>query len=96
MNSPEADQKTLQNIVHDMRGPLVNIGGFHAELDESIRRLFHIIEGCSEQLPGNVNDSLNTLMEDDLEFLLRYLSKSIEQLHDRLDLLEKESLAGQE
>ncbi len=91
MNTLDADQTNVRKIVHDLRGPLVNLKGFHAELDKSIGSMIYVIDGCEDQLPCEVRGSIKDIVNNDLAPILRYLSISISQLHERLDLFEKES-----
>ncbi len=91
MNTLNVDQATLWKIIHDLRGPLVNLKGFHSELDKSFGYMLDVIDECGDQLPRNVESSISNIVNDDLIPILRYFSISIDQLHERLDMLEKGS-----
>ncbi|MEE9320175.1 MAG: hypothetical protein V3U76_07000 [Granulosicoccus sp.] len=91
MNTLGVNQETLLKILHDLRGPLVNLKGFHSELDETVGRMRYFIDRGDEQLPCNSGSDLNSIVSDDLVPIIRFLSISIGQLHERLDLFEKEA-----
>lgn len=91
MTTLAIDQAALQKILHDLRGPLVNLKGFHSELDESVGRMLYVIGGNGGQPLCNVSGELKNIMDDDLVPIMHYLSISIDQLHERLDLFELES-----
>ena len=92
MNTLDVDQETLRKIIHDLRGPLVNLKGFYSELDESIGRMLYVIDESEERHSCNENGDLRGIVNDDVVPILRYLSISIDQLNDRLDLFEKGSM----
>lgn len=55
MPSLDENSATIQKVVHDLRGPLVNLEGFFSELDESVIRMVGIMEECRDHLPQNAS-----------------------------------------
>ncbi len=91
MPSLDENSATIQKVVHDLRGPLVNLEGFFSELDESVIRMVGIMEECRDHLPQNASGSLDAIIKDDLTPILRLLSSSINQLNERVDLLVEDT-----
>lgn len=86
MSGKMMDRDSVRKLIHDLRGPVVSLRGFQAELKEAIDLLQVEINGSQEQ--GDNRGKLNSLFDDDLIPIMNYMSMSICQMFDRLELLE--------
>ncbi|MHC4552168.1 MAG: sensor histidine kinase [Planctomycetota bacterium] len=92
----EAKKKELQSIVyaasHDLKTPLVNIGGFGGMLRDYCTEL----KGLCESLPmeADMRQKLQTILDEDIEESLGFIQSGVTQVHVLLDGLLKISRAG--
>lgn len=92
----EAKKKELQSIVyaasHDLKTPLVNIGGFGGMLKEYCRDLKEICQRLP--LDESTRQQIQALLDDDITEALGFIHSGVQQVHVLLDGLLKISRAG--
>lgn len=92
----EAKKKELQSIVyaasHDLKTPLVNIGGFGGMLRDYCSELKEILE--SLPIETEIRQKLQTILDEDIEEALNFIQSGVQQVHALLDGLLKISRAG--
>jgi signal transduction histidine kinase len=76
-------QRFAYIVSHDLRSPLVNVMGFTAELDASIKPLTALIEKVDEQLPELVTNEARLAVTEDLPESIGFIRTSTQKM-DRL------------
>jgi len=79
----EEIQRFAYIVSHDLRSPLVNVMGFTAELEASIRPLAQLIERAEAQNPSLVSTDAKLAVEEDLPEALGFIRASTQKM-DRL------------
>lgn len=92
MSNSEDIRPSLELIIHDLRGPLTNIEGFYSELKISIDQLLEIMNEHHGLLPDHVNETINSIVQDDVNPCFKYSHTMIEALKGRIDKLKGTSL----
>jgi PAS domain S-box-containing protein len=92
----KAKNKELQSIVyvasHDLKSPLVNIGGFSAMLDEYCQELANLLKGLD--LGEGVKQRIQSLTELEIPESLTFISASANKMKVLLDGLLQVSRVG--
>lgn len=79
----EEIQRFAYIVSHDLRSPLVNVMGFTAELEASIRPLEQLIEQAEARDPGLVSNEAKLAVTEDLPEALGFIRASTQKM-DRL------------
>lgn len=93
MSAPEAiatddgaDRADGARLAHDLRGPLLNIEGFAAEIALGFEELERLLDQAA---PADaVIVRLGALLDEDLRPCLDFLERAATMLHARIDALE--------
>ena len=91
------DNVELNEVLHDLRAPLVNVDGFAGELDKAVIELSDLIGQFDTRLPVEFHNRLATLIEQDVGPCLSLLQSAVDKLDkqiDRFALLVSVSEAG--
>lgn len=75
----------IRKLVHDFRGPMINVRGFSAELQEGIDTLLELLGKCEDALPAGVVDRVKEIVVEDIDCNLSHLHAAVSQLDARLD-----------
>lgn len=75
----------VRKAVHDIRGPVINVRGFSDQLDAAVEELVLLLHSRSSDLPDDVRDRVNEIVEDDINPGLVYLRVVLTQLESRID-----------
>ena len=81
----ETDKDELHKILHDLRGPIINIDGLNQEMQDSLTELHKVLQNYSDQLPEAFLQQMLKLMHDDLLPCSLLMDKATTQLHSRAD-----------
>jgi signal transduction histidine kinase len=79
----EEIQRFAYIVSHDLRSPLVNVMGFTAELEASIRPLAQLIERAEQSDPTLVSSEARLAVQEDLPEALGFIRASTQKM-DRL------------
>ncbi len=83
-----SDMDDLHKILHDLRGPIINIDGLNQEMQDSLTELHKVLQNYSDQLPEAFLQQMLELMHDDLLPCSILMDKATTQLHSRADSIE--------
>lgn len=89
MSTLLADQTSIEKVIHDIRGPLVNLAGFQSELNDSIRKLQELIEMCCDDLPESRRQEFRRIFEQDIDPCLNFTSTSLVRLREQINYMEQ-------
>jgi signal transduction histidine kinase len=76
-------QRFAYIVSHDLRSPLVNVMGFTAELDASIKPLSELITRAEEEAPAIVTEEARLAVREDLPEAVGFIRSSTQKM-DRL------------
>ncbi|MCQ0988832.1 sensor histidine kinase [Jiella marina] len=76
-------QRFAYIVSHDLRSPLVNVMGFTAELNASIKPLNDLIDAVEEKDPEIIDDEIRFAVREDLPEAIGFIRSSTEKM-DRL------------
>lgn len=75
------------SIAHDFRSPMVNIKGFSRELGTSLDELRQLINDESLQLPQQVQEKLDELLDRDVPESINFIYSSVDRLDKMVNAL---------
>lgn len=85
-SEPEAASGRGARLAHDLRGPLLTIEGFAAEIAIALEELERMLDGS---VPADtVVARLGALLDEDLRPCLDFLGRAATMLHERIDSIE--------
>jgi signal transduction histidine kinase len=76
-------QRFAYIVSHDLRSPLVNVMGFTAELDASVKPLSELIARAEEEAPAIVTEEARLAVREDLPEAIGFIRSSTQKM-DRL------------
>ena len=79
-------------LAHDLRGPLITVEGFAAEIGEALGELERLI--ATDADPARTAARLSELLVDDLRPCLGFLESATRTMHDRIDALGSRAADG--
>jgi hypothetical protein len=79
--------KEVRKLVHDFRGPMINIRGLSTELQGGIDSLLLVLDECADALPTGIHDRVREIVSQDVEPILDCLHTSVSQLDTQLDVV---------
>jgi len=79
-------------VSHDLRSPLVNVGGFSSELELSIKELIAKLQ--DESITNEVKEKIAPLLEEDIPEALQFIMKNTEKMDTLISGLLKLSRLG--
>lgn len=75
----------FREIIHDLRGPLINLQGFTDELCSVVDNLMVLMNENSSHLPPEIQERLAEVIRDDVIPSSGFLRTAAHQLDQRLD-----------
>lgn len=75
----------VEELLHDLRGPLVTIKGFSLEVQDAVERLRSVISESATSLSKDAQVELALLLDEDIFPCLRFLGSAAEQMDDRMN-----------
>lgn len=81
----DAATSTRATLAHDLRGPLITVEGFAAEIGEALTELERLL--AAEADPARVAARLAELLDEDLRPCLGFVESAARTMHDRIDAL---------
>lgn len=72
-------------VIHDMRGPLINIQGFSDELNKAFGRIDNLLRDHHAEGSDEIVHQLRKIIEKDVEPCLDFLLTSVGKANDNLD-----------
>tara|TARA_R110002049_G_scaffold21792_18_gene79164 strand:- start:3630 stop:3974 length:345 start_codon:yes stop_codon:yes gene_type:complete len=82
-NTDAAD--VIRSMMHDLRGPMVNIQGFLYELREAAAYLQLLVAQEGDSIPEETRCRMEGTLESDMADCLEYLERAVQQMNSRLD-----------
>ena len=79
------DNAEFNEVLHDLRAPLVNVDGFAGELDRAVAELSDLMGQFDTGLPVEFRDRLAALMEQDVRPCLGFLRSAVEKLDEQIE-----------
>lgn len=83
MNSA-SEGNSLSKLLHDLKGPVVNISGFQGEMEEALTALTTLLQEHKDDLPSDAYGSMIELLEEDIKPCLEFSMQASEKMHQRL------------
>lgn len=80
----------VAELLHDVRGPLLNVRGFHEEMKDAIERIQVILLANGAPVSAADTATLNSLISEDLVPCLEYAIRSADQLSERVTSFERD------
>ncbi len=81
-------------VSHDLRAPLVNLKGFAAELQNSIKNISPILENVIEQLDKEQRNNLQISLKEDIPEALEFINSSVARMDNFINSVLKLSRLG--
>lgn len=75
----------IERLLHDLRGPLVNIKGFSVEVQDAVDRLRSVISESLASLPKDIQAELGLLLDEDISPCLGFLDGAVRQMDERVN-----------
>ena len=75
----------FRRVVHDFRGPLINIEGFADQISSALKILTELISSDQNSEAMALGPKISKLIEEELTPCEEFLGKSVAQLHTRID-----------
>lgn len=82
--STALEGSNVSKLLHDLKGPVVNISGFQGEMDEALTALTALLQEHKSVLPPDAYDAMIELLEEDIKPCLEFSMQASETMHQRL------------